>query len=95
MTATHFDPFRAGTTLTLTEFTTALQANLARILATPAPAVNYDASGECDEETRLRLSRSAQRSQRSAGYGGLRVDEFGRDRDGAWFPQYDGGGQGE
>lgn len=39
------------------------------------------------------LSRAARQSQRSSGYGGLRVDEYGRDADGVWYPQYDGGGQ--
>jgi hypothetical protein len=41
------------------------------------------------------LSRAARQSQRSGGYGGLRVDEYGYDREGRHYEEYDGGGQGE
>jgi len=52
----------------------------------------YDVSMEVDETTR-RLSRSARAEQRSAGYGGLKVDEYGYAADGAYHPALDGGGQ--
>jgi len=62
-------------------------------LDTSAPARRgYDVTLEIDAETR-RLSRSARAEQRSAGYGGLRVDELGYDAAGTYYPSLDGGGQ--
>lgn len=81
MTATHFDPFLAGQTLTLAEFNARLEANLARILASQPPPSSYDGSGECDDETRLRLSRSARLRQRSGRYFPA-VDADGLDAEG-------------
>lgn len=39
----------------------------------------------------VRLSRAAQRAQWSHDYGGLRVDAYGYDREGRYYPHLDGG----
>lgn len=44
-----------------------------------------------DENATARLSRAGRDLERTAGYGGPRVDEYGSDRDGGYWPSLDGG----
>lgn len=89
-----FDPLDArNATMPLADFTAALEAEVARIwntITTPQRR-GYDPTLDGDQATRM--SKAGRSAQRSVGYGGLKVDEYGREADGSYHPALDGGGQ--
>lgn len=60
-------------------------------------AHDYDPPSRHDLAIELGLAHEPAVTRKSLrqSYGGLRVDEYGYDRDGNYYPSLDGGGQGD